>query len=64
MSTTRVHWSENTLNVNHLCSEKVMYNKYHNMQQVKILMAFFGNFSKHEQKNLDLYDNIILWNSL
>jgi hypothetical protein len=28
------------------------------------LMAFFGKFSKHKQKKLDLYDNIILWNSL
>ncbi len=41
-----------------------MYNKYHNMQQIKILMAFFGKLSKQKQKQLDLYDNIILWNSL
>jgi hypothetical protein len=36
----------------HFCSKKVIYNKYHIMQEIKILMTLFGNLN-HKQKNLE-----------
>jgi hypothetical protein len=44
--------SEITLKVNHFCSKKMMYNKYYNTKEAKILMTTFG-YPKHKQKTLE-----------
>ncbi len=43
---------ESTLQMVHFYSKKVMYNKYHGMQEMKFLMILFDNLN-HKQKVLE-----------
>lgn len=44
---------ESTLRMVHFCSKKVMYTKYHIMQEIKILMTLFDNLN-HKQNVLEI----------